>query len=154
MSRSIADERYVTVVGKLATTRAIPGRSVRLSREALEGAREQLLAGGIATQIEHDSRHRIGPTFTNVEVRQEDDGEFSLVATMTMSESDYERLGGRTAFSIAFPEMGVPGWPSPSQPLVVVMVDSYHWDDAAILEALSLDPPSELGDGVVPGTAG
>jgi hypothetical protein len=132
----VADEKYVMVVGTIATTHALPGRPVRLSREALEGAREQLLAGGIAFQVEHDSRRRIGPTFTDVEVRPGNDGEFSLVATMTMPESDYQRIGGRTAFSVAFPEMGVPGWPSPSQPLVVVMVDSYHWDDHAILEAL------------------
>lgn len=73
----------------------------------------------------------------DAEVRQEDDGEFSLVATMVMSESDYRLLEGRTAFSIAFPKMGVPGWPSPPQPLLVVMVDSYHWDDTSILEALN-----------------
>ena len=133
----MADKKYMTVVGAIATTHAIPGRPARLSREALERAREQLLAGGIAFQVEHDSRRRIGPTFTDAEVRKGDDGEYRLVATMTMTESDYRRIGGRTAFSIAFPEMGVPGWPSPSEPIVVVMVDSYHWDDAAILEALS-----------------
>lgn len=132
----MADEKYVTVVGTIATTHAIPGRPVRLSREALEGARDQLLAGGIAFQVEHDARRSLGPTFTDAEVRQGDDGEYRLVTTMTMFESDYHRIGGRTAFSVAFPEMGVPGWPSPSEPLVVVMVDSYHWDDAAILEAL------------------
>lgn len=135
----MSDEKYVTVVGTLATTHVIPGRPVRLAREALEHAREQLLAGGgtIANRIEHDSRRRIEPTVTDAEVRQGDDGEFSLVATMLMSESDYQRLEGRTAFSVAFPEMGVPGWLSPQQPFLVVMVDSYHWDDAAILAALN-----------------
>lgn len=135
----MSDEKYMTVIGTIATTHAIPGRPVRLAREALEHARDQLLAGGgaIAQQIEHDSRRRIEPTVTGAEVRQGDDGEFSLVVTMRMSESDYQRLEGRIAFSVAFPEMGVPGWPSPQQPLLTVMVDSYHWDDAAILAALN-----------------
>jgi hypothetical protein len=134
----VPDEEYVTVVGVLATTHAIPGRPVRLTREALEGARAQLLAGTVPNRIEHDSLRPINPEITDVEIRQEDDGEFSLVATMVMSRLDYQRLGGRTASCVAFPELGVPGWPSPSKPLVVVMVDSYHWNDAAILEALEV----------------
>jgi hypothetical protein len=132
------DDGYVTVVGVIATTHAIPGRTVRLTLEALEHAREQLLAGAVPNRVEHDSRRAIDSEFTDVEIRKGDDGEFSLVATMVMSELEFQRLGGRTAFSVAFPEFGVPGWPSPPQPLVVVMVDSYHWDDAAILEALEV----------------
>jgi hypothetical protein len=139
-------EDYVTTVGVIATTHAIPGRPVRLSLEALESAREQLLAGVVPMQIEHDARQRLQPTITDAKVLQGDDGEFRLTVTTVMSASDYQRLGGRTAYSVAFPEVGVPGWPSPLSPIIVVMADSYHWNDAAILEALEvfLDAPFEI----------
>lgn len=130
------DDDLVSIEGVIASTHRLPGRPVRLSREALESARTSLLAGGVPTLVEHDSRRPVQSRVTAVEVREEADGEYSLVVTMSMPRSEYEKFGARTAFSVAFPEDGIPGWPSPDYPDVVMLVDSYHWGDADILEAL------------------
>jgi hypothetical protein len=133
---SISDEDFGSIEGVVATTHQLPDQPVRLARSALELARDQLLAGGVPSWIEHDSRRPLQTTITSAEVRATDDGEYSLVVTMTILRSDYERIGGRTAFSVAFPERGIPGWQSPDQPDVVMLADSYHWSDSAILDAL------------------
>jgi hypothetical protein len=144
---SASDEDFVSIKGAVASTHRLPDRSISLTREALESARADLLAGVVPSLIDHDSRRSLGTTITDAEVRQEDDGEYSLVVTMSMPRSDYERIGARGAFSVAFPELGVPGWPSPENPDVVMLVDSYHWDDAAILEALESFSGSDFSVG-------
>jgi len=139
-----SDEELVSIEGPIASTHRLPGRSIRLTRAALESARADLLAGVVPSLIDHDSRRSLGTTITAADVRQGDDGEYSLVVTMSMPRSDYERIGTRQAFSVAFPELGIPGWRSPENPDVVMLVDSYHWDDAAILEALESFSESDL----------